>query len=162
MRSNYKKIQFAIFAMIVAGAASAVDRSTAADAVEYMKKAQAYVKKNGMEKSLAEFNNAEGRFTAKGDINKLGDLYIYSVDPTGFQAIHKNPRIRGTNQLNLVDQDGVHFIREFVKLCFDSKEGKGWVNYRWPNPVTKEMAAKSSYVERVPGTDLCLGTGIYK
>jgi hypothetical protein len=162
MRTKYQKIQFAILAMVVSGAASAADRSTTADAVEYMKQAQAYVKKNGMEKSFVEFNNPEGRFNSKSDINKIGDLYIFSLDPNGFQAIHKNPRIRGTNKLDMRDQDGVYVIRELVKLCFSSKEGKGWVNYRWPNPVTKEMEPKSGYVERVPGTDLCLGTGIYK
>ncbi len=163
MRKTYQKIQFILFAMAAVGAAAAADRSTAVDAVEYLKKAQAYVKANGMEKSIVEFNNSEGPFNTKSDINKNGDFYIFSTDKNGFQTIHgMNPRVRGTNKLDMRDQDGVYLVREFVKLCFGSPAGKGWVSYRWPHPVTKEMETKMGYVERVPGTDLCLGTGIYK
>jgi signal transduction histidine kinase len=71
-------------------------------------------------------------------------------------------RIRGRNMIDMHDVDGVYLIKEFVKVCFHSSEGKGWVNYRWPNPVTQEMEPKMGYVERVPNTDFCLGTGVYK
>ena len=163
MSKKSLKVLFVLIAMTIGAAASASERSTAADAVEYIKKAQTFVKVNGMEKAIVEFNNSDGAFNTKSDINKIGDLYIYSVDPNGFQAVHgKNPRIRGTNKMDLRDQDGVYMMREFVKLCFSSTAGKGWVDYRWPNPVSKVMEAKAGYVERVPGTELCLGTGIYK
>ena len=161
-----KFVNFTILAALAAGAstmASADERSNKDDALALIKKAQSYLKENGLEKATVEFNNPDSPFNSKSDINKHGDLYIYSTDPKGFQVIHgKNARIRGTNKFDMRDQDGVYLIREFVKLCFESKEGKGWVNYRWPNPVTKDMEAKIGYVERVPGTDLCLGTGIYK
>ncbi len=138
-------------------------KSTAEEAVALMKRAQDFLKANGLEKSIAEFNNPASPFNSKSDVNKNGDLYLYSVDPKGFQVIHGiNPRIRGTNKYDMRDVDGFYLIREFVRVCFATPEGRGWVNYRWPNPVSKQMEDKAGYVERVGTTDLCLGTGIYK
>ena len=59
------------------------------------------------------------------------------------------------------DPEGTYIFRELIKACFNSKE-KGWTKYQWPNPVTKMGEPKLSYVEKVPGLDVCLGTGIYK
>ncbi|MCV2371143.1 cache domain-containing protein [Roseateles oligotrophus] len=138
-------------------------KSSSAEAVALLKKAQEYLKTNGLEKSIIEFNNPNSPFNSKSDINKHGDLYLYSVDPKGFQVVHGiNPRIRGTNKFDMRDVDGVYLIREFVRVCFATPEGRGWVNYRWPNPVSKQMEDKAGYVERIGNTDLCLGTGIYK
>jgi signal transduction histidine kinase len=39
-------------------------------------------------------------------------------------------------------------------------KGKGWVDFKWPNPVTKAVESKSGYVERVD--DFLIGSGIYK
>ncbi len=148
---------------VLAGAASCAEKSGEADALALMSKAQAYLKDKGLEQAVAEFNNPDSPFNSKSEINRIGDLYLYSIDPKGFQVIHgKNPRIRGTNKMDMRDQDGVYLIRDLAKKCFSTPEGKGWVNYRWPNPLTKEMDSKAGYVEKVPGMDLCLGTGIYK
>ena len=40
------------------------------------------------------------------------------------------------------------------------KDGEGWVDYKWPNPTTKKVEGKSSYVKKVG--DLIIGVGIYK
>jgi hypothetical protein len=154
----------AVLLLGVSAAAMASERkSTAEEAVALMKKAQDYLKAHGLEKAIAEFNNPTSPFNSKSEINKHGDLYLYSVDPKGFQVIHGiNPRIRGTNKIDMRDVDGVYLIREFVRVCFAMPEGRGWVSYRWPNPVSKQMEDKAGYLERVGNTDLCLGTGIYK
>ena len=142
--------------------AFAAEKSVEADAVALIAKAQEYIKKNGLEKATAEFNNLESPFNVKSDINKVGDLYIFSMDSKGFQAIHgKNPRIRGKVNWEMKDLNGVALIQELIKVCV-SKEGKGWVNYHWPNPVSNNLEPKRGYAEKVPGVDLCLGTGIYK
>jgi cytochrome c len=162
MKTSIKGLLGGLVVAALAVPALAADKSTEADALALMVKAQAYLKANGLEKSIVEFNNADGQFNSKSEINKVGDLYLFSIDKDGFQTIHgKNPRIRGTNKMDMRDQDGVFLIRELVKKCF-APGGKGWVNYRWPNPVSKEMEAKSGYIEKVPDHDLCLGTGIYK
>ncbi|MCV2352732.1 cache domain-containing protein [Paucibacter sp. B2R-40] len=161
---NLKVILLMGLSFAAASAGIANERkSTAEEAIALMKKAQDYLKVHGLEKSIAEFNNPSSPFNSKSELNKQGDLYLYSVDPKGFQVIHGiNPRIRGTNKYDMRDVDGVYLIREFVRVCFATPEGRGWVNYRWPNPVSKQMEDKAGYVERVGSSDLCLGTGIYK
>nr|WP_314863190.1 cache domain-containing protein [uncultured Undibacterium sp.] len=141
----------------------AIERSDARTATALITKAQTYLQKNGLEKSIVEFNRLDSPFNVKSEINPHGDLYLYSLDSKGYQAVHgKNPKIRGKIMLEMRDIDGVYLIAAMVKICFSSKEGKGWTKYRWPNPVTKEVEPKQGYVERVPGLDLCIGTGIYR
>jgi cytochrome c len=141
----------------------ALDRSGAPEAIALLAKAQDYIKKNGVEKSIIEFNRLDSPFNVKSEINPKGDLYLYTLDSKGYQSVHgKNPKIRGKVMLEMRDSDGIYLIAEMVKICFDQKKQKGWVKYRWPNPLSNEVEPKQGYVERVPGIDLCIGTGIYK
>lgn len=143
--------------------ALAVERSDTKMAIALMQHAQSYLQKNGVEKAIIEFNRLDSPFNSKSAINPYGDLYLYTLDSKGYQSVHgKNPKIRGKFMLEMRDIDGVYLIAAMVKICFSSKEGKGWTKYRWPNPVTKEVEPKQGYVERVPGMDLCIGTGIYQ
>ncbi|MDM4766099.1 cache domain-containing protein [Pelomonas sp. SE-A7] len=143
--------------------AEPLPRSDEADAHRLMDQAQAYFKQHGMARSIAEFNRLDSPFNVKSDINPKGDLYLYSLTRSGYQSVHgKNPKIRGKVMLDMRDADGIFLIRELVKACFESREGRGWVSYKWPHPLTKTVEAKRGYVQRVPGEpDFCLGTGIY-
>jgi cytochrome c len=161
LRSATGLILFA--ATLAAGPVLAVERSTAEEAVALVDKAIDYLKKNGKEKSIAEFNNLTSPFNSASDINKKGDLYLVMFDAgkvgTG-QLVHgKNPKIVGKDLSELRDADGVYLFREIFKTCH-SPSGKGWVSYKWPNPVNKAVEDKQTYVVRVD--DLCIGTGIYK
>lgn len=142
--------------------AQAVARSSEVQALALLAKARVYLGTHGLDKAVVEFNRLDSPFNSKSDINPNGDLYLYSVAPNGFQVIHgKNPKIRGKVMLEMRDSDGFYLIREFVRVCFETKDGKGWVAYKWPNPVTQHIEHKRGYVERV-SPDLCLGTGIYQ
>jgi cytochrome c len=137
-------------------------RSKQSDAVALVKKAQEYIKANGLEKAYAEFNNLEGPFNVKSAINPHGDLYMYNMDFNGLQLVHgKNAKIRGKVMIDMRDQEGVYIIKGLVEKC-KSPEGKGWVDYRWPHPISKTLESKQGYIERVPGYEACIGTGIYK
>lgn len=70
-----------------------------------------------------------------------------------------NPKLIGKNLDDMKDVDGVYFARKFRDVAA-SKEGKGWVDYKWPNAQSGQMEAKRSYVERVD--DLYFACGIYK
>ncbi len=156
-------ISFFLLALSWPSFTLAVERSDAKDALFLISKAQAYIKANGLEKAFIEFNRLDSPFNTKSDINPKGDLYVYTLDSKGYQSVHgKNPKIRGKVMLEMRDIDGVFLIENMVKICFESKEGRGWTRYRWPNPVTKEVEPKQGYVEKVPGLDLCIGTGIYR
>lgn len=142
-------------------AAHAAEKSTETEAIDLLHKAMDYIKKNGVEKSIIEFNRLDSPFNSKSEINPKGDLYLYTIDPKGYQAVHgKNPKIVGKTMIDMRDSDGVYLIREMATQCFS--KGMAKVAYRWPNPVTKEIEPKVGYVERVPGQDFCLGTGWYK
>lgn len=149
--------------VLVASAAYADGRSTEPDALALMKHAKQYIRDHGMEQAYVEFNRLDGPFNTFSPINPHGDLYMFSTDPKGFQVVHgKNPKIRGKVMLEMRDIAGMPLIQEFVRLCFKTRDERGWVDYSWPHPITKRVEHKRAFVERIPGTDVCLGTGIYK
>jgi signal transduction histidine kinase len=87
------------------------------------------------------------------------DLYpfIYTLDGTDVVAHGANSAMVGKNLIDLKDQDGKFLIRELSEVA---KKGGGWVDYKWPNPITKLIEAKSSYVERMG--DFFVGVGVYR
>jgi hypothetical protein len=164
MKSFTKSLVIGALAIAVASGAMAQEakRSGQAEALALIKKAQEYIKANGLEKAYAEFNNLESPFNSKSAINPNGDLYVYNTDFNGLQLVHgKNPKIRGKVMIDMRDQEGVYIIKGLVDNC-KSAAGKGWVDYKWPHPINKDLEPKSGYIERIPGTEQCIGTGIYK
>jgi signal transduction histidine kinase len=87
------------------------------------------------------------------------DLYpfVYKLDGTDCVAHGANPAMVGKNLIDLKDQDGKFLIRELSDVA---TKGSGWVDYKWPNPITKLIEAKSSYVERMG--DYFVGVGVYR
>lgn len=140
----------------------AAERSNATHAVALIEKAQEYVAKNGVEASITEFNRLDSPFNVTSPLNPNGDLYMFmfSANKGGVQLVHgKNPKIVNKDVIDMRDNDGVYLIREIIKTC-NNKDGKGWVAYKWPNPVTKMVEDKLSYIVKMG--EVCLGTGIYK
>jgi cytochrome c len=83
------------------------------------------------------------------------DLYVFALRVAdGMTVAHGFDAARiGTIQ-DLVDRNGVHFIREFLAV-----ETAGWVAYVFTNPVTGVDEAKQSYIVRVG--DYVVGVGAY-
>lgn len=160
MNNFIKKSIVGMFAATLGTLALAVEKSDADDAIVFVKKAVNHIKMHGPEKSFVEFNRTDSPFNTMSEMNKKGDLYVFVMNGDGIEVAHgKNPKMQGKNLIDLRDSDGVYLQREMLKAC-DSKDGKGWVDYKWPNPVTKVVEQKSSYVEKFGG--FCIGTGIYK
>ncbi|HYD81830.1 MAG TPA: cache domain-containing protein [Paucimonas sp.] len=131
----------------------AAERGSPEEAVAMVKKAVAYLKANGKDKAFAEFGNLDNKeFHDR-------DLYIFVYDLNGINLAHgNNPKMVGKNLLDMKDNDGVYIIKGFIEVA--NSKGKGWVDYKWPNPVTKAVESKSSYIEKVDG--MIVGCGIYK
>jgi signal transduction histidine kinase len=147
---------------LASGVVGAAEASTEEEAVALVQLAQAYLRENGLAKATVEFNHMDSPFNVVSPINKKGDLYIWSIDSKGLQIIHgKNPKVQGKNVIDMRDVDGIFLIRELMARCY-SPSGKGWVSYKWMHPITRETEHKRGYVERVPGMDLCLGSGVYR
>jgi cytochrome c len=125
---------------------------TAKEAQTLVEKGMAYIKANGKEKAFAEFTDTKGKFIDR-------DLYIFVVDFKGLTLAHGgNPKLVGKDMSELKDSDGKFFIKAFIELA--KTKGSGWVDYKWQNPVTKNIEPKSTYIQRYE--DYFLGCGIYK
>ncbi|WP_377703575.1 cache domain-containing protein [Pseudoduganella sp. UC29_71] len=138
---------------LLAAPAYAADKGSANEAVAMVKKAVALIKSDGKEKAFAAFSDP-----ANKDFHDR-DLYIYVYDLNGVAVAHGvNPKLVGKNLLDMKDNEGKPMIQEMVKVA--KEKGSGWVDFKWPNPVTKAVESKSGYVERAG--DLLVGSGVYK
>jgi cytochrome c len=150
-------LQAAVFTVAVAAPVLAVaqdQRGTADEAVALVKKAAAFYKANGKEKLAAEINSRSPQFQDK-------DLYLFMSPAVGGALIAHgaNAKMVGKTLGDLRDVDGVNFVQKFREVA-NSKEGHGWVDYKWPNAKTGQLEQKSTYIERVD--DVYLAAGIYK
>jgi signal transduction histidine kinase len=68
------------------------------------------------------------------------------------------PALIGKNLFDLKDQDGKYLIRELIAIA--QGPGSGWVDYKWPNPLSNKIEDKSSYVEKMG--DYIVGVGVYR
>jgi len=137
---------------LISPAWSAGDRATPDEAIAMVKKGLAFIKENGREKAFTEFANK-----ANKDFHDR-DLYLFAYDLKGVNLSHgNNPKMYGKNMIDLKVGD-VFVVKEMVALA--NSKGKGWVEYKWPNPVTKELEPKSTYIEKID--DYFVGCGAYK
>lgn len=135
-----------------ANLAAASEKGTAQEATALVKKAADYLQANGKDKAFAEFSNPKGQFVDR-------DLYIFVLDANGKMLAHgTNPRMIDKTLTDLKDTDGKPIIKDFIQV--GTTKGKGWVDYKWPNPISKAIDQKSTYIEKVG--DVLIGCGIYK
>ncbi len=117
----------------------------------HCRKAAAYAVANGKDKLLAEVNKKNGSFNQ-------GELYVFVYDLQGtLIADAVNPSLRGQNNLSKPDADGKLFRKEFVEVA--TSKGKGWVDYKYANPTTGKVEAKTSYV--LKQGDVIIIAGVY-
>ncbi len=87
------------------------------------------------------------------------DLYPFVYDLRGVNVAHgARPALVGKNLISLKDQNGVYLIQEMIALA--KGPGSGWVDYKWPNPITDKIEDKSSYIEKMG--DYFVGVGVYR
>lgn len=137
---------FAVAAPLAAQAATPDEAKTMSQ------KAAAYIKEVGAEKAFADFSRPDGGF-----VN--GELYVFCYDHDGNNKAHGgNPSFVGKNLLHVKDPDGNEPNAMIVDTGFG--QGEGWVSFKWPNPMSKKIEAKSAYVIRTG--DVVCGVGYYK
>ena len=143
-----KLVHMLLMLVFSLSASSACLADSPEQAVGLVKKAVAFYKANGLEKSLDEFSNPKGQF-------KQGEVYIFAYDLTGTMLAHPNPALIGHNLTDVPDADGKFFRREFVTVA--NTKGSGWVDYKYQNPKTKLMERKTTYLEKVEDIIICCG-----
>jgi signal transduction histidine kinase len=149
------RFRFASIPMILllAGSLAAQDQQVKAKAL--VKDAIAFAKKNGKDAMLKEVNGAAGRYHVKsGD-----DIYVFVYDMQGLcLGMGFQTAAIGTNRWAIKDPDGKMILQEFVAMV--KSKGSGWVDYKFPNPKTNKIEAKTTYVEGMDGW--VIGCGVYK
>ena len=154
MKSRWQ-IASALVAVIVSAAAFAASKgefATSDEAQAMVKKGVAFIKASGKDKGYAEITNKQGRFTDR-------DLYLVVYGLDGVVRAHgANEKMVGKNLIELKDVDGKEFVRERVEL--GKSKPNFWQEYKFTDPVTKKVAPKSMYCERLDDTVVC--GGIYK
>ncbi len=132
----------------------AAGKETPAEAVAMTKRAVAFLKEHGAEKAFAQFADpANATFHDRG-------LYIFVYDMNGTCVAHgNNPKLVNKNLRHMRDAEGKFIIGGFIGVA-STRAGNGWVEYKWPHPVTGAIEHKAGYVER--HGELIIGSGIYK
>jgi cytochrome c len=139
-------------ALLIVGPALAGDKATKSEAEAMVKKAVAFLKANGAEKTYSEIDNKQGQFTDR-------DLYITVYDMTGKCVAHgANMKLVGKDLSDSQDIDGKYFVKERVELA--KTKPSFWQDYKFTNPVTKKIEPKEMYCERVDDVAVC--GGVYK
>ncbi|MCX5854075.1 MAG: cache domain-containing protein [Deltaproteobacteria bacterium] len=122
------------------------------DAKRWVDKAVDFYKASGKRIALAEYTNPNGQFVQD-------EMYLYALNPRGTMLAHGvNEKFVGEEFVDIKDYDGKSFIREIVDVA--NSTGSGWVEYKWYNPVTKEVLPKMVYFKKVD--DLIICSGVYK
>lgn len=148
--------RFPLAAALVAGALLATPalaaNATKDEAVAMVKRGVAAVKAMGADKAYAEFSAPGGKWVDR-------DLYLMVFRLDGTALAHgTNPKQIGMNLIDRKDIDGKEFLRERMELA--RAKPSFWQDYKFLNPVSKKIEAKTSYCERLEDTVVC--AGVYK
>jgi len=129
------------------------DAQPSAPEVEaFVKRMNAHVSEVGADKAFADFSDQKGPWVK-------GELYGFCHTLDGVSVAHGgNPALIGKNVLGFKDPDGV--LVNVLVVDKAKTEGKGWIEYKWPNSVTKKVTQKRVYVEKVGDKFVC-GSGYY-
>ena len=132
-------------------AAAGSEFGTREEAVAMVKRVQQMFKREGpsatfaavSDKSVSEFHDR--------------DLYPFIYDLNGVCVAHGARSVLiGKNLLSLKDPGGKYLIQEMVVIA--TEKGNGWIEYKWPHPITNRIEDKISYVERMG--DYFVGVGV--
>jgi cytochrome c len=140
-------------ALLVVAAAlpAAAHAATPEEAKAFSERAAAFIAQVGEAKAFADFTRRDSGFIE-------GELYVFCYDRDGVNKAHGgNPLFVGKNLLHIRDPDGKEPNLEIITTGFG--QGRGWVDFKWPNPVTKKIQRKSAYVIRT--NDVVCGVGYY-
>jgi len=86
------------------------------------------------------------------------DGYIFILDKDSVIITHPDKKLRGTNQVNLQDKNGLYISKELVHAA---KNTDGFFSYTFQKYSENEEKNKISYVTYFKEWDWIIGTGFY-
>jgi signal transduction histidine kinase len=150
MKDMFKNFMISILICLFAfGSVYAAEKGTPEEAKKLVEQAVAFVKANGQEKALKEFNKPKGKFVK-------GEMYVFAYDLNAVMVAHPvNPKLIGKNLINEPDSKGKLFRKEIVELA--KANGSGLVDYTYLNPATKQEEPKTTYIQKMGDLIICCG-----
>ncbi|MCG2584061.1 cache domain-containing protein [Massilia sp. TS11] len=144
------KFAWGLCLLCLAGLVQAGEPS-AKDAIAMAERGAQFVKQHGKDAMIEKIKARDPEFNQ-------GALYLAMRDLQGITVAHPTAAFVGKNLLEVPDADGKLFRKEMLAVA--REKGKGWVDYKYKNPDSGKVEAKSTYVLRVG--DVALEAGIYK
>jgi len=149
-----KCIAAAALSVSLVPASFAQDKGSKDEAKAMVEEALAHVKAVGADKAYADFTNDKAHWVKK-------DMYVFVFDMKGNTLAHGgNAKLVGKNLVEMRDAKGRSGVLEMGKIAASS--GNGWYDYDFVHPITKQTAAKTSFVSKLPNVDGYVGVGVYR
>ena len=127
------------------------------EAVAMVKRVQEMFKKDGADATFKAVSDPSTKEFHDRDLYPF--IYVRDGDKEGLCVAHgARPALIGKNLLGLKDQDGKYLVQALADVA--NGPGSGWVDYKWPNPITNKIEDKTSYVEKMG--DYFVGVGVYR
>lgn len=141
-----------VTALSATGALAQDSRATRTDAEKMVRKGVAFLKKHGKDKAATEMTAPRKTFVDR-------DLYLVIYDTSGKCVAHgQNSRQAGKNLIDSKDAAGKLFVKERVEMA--STQSKFWQDYKFSDPISKQVLGKQMYCEKEG--DLLVCGGVYK
>lgn len=88
--------------------------------------------------------------------------YIYLIADGSQIVFHpKNPELEGKHFKELTSVSGIDMIQSGFDRLYDNTEAGHFWLLLWPKPEGGPPVKKLTYAQKIPGSNLALGTGIY-
>jgi signal transduction histidine kinase len=133
--------------------ALAQDRASKDEAKALADAAFDHIKKVGAEKAYKDFTADKAAWTKK-------DLYVMVYDNKAMALAHGgNEKLVGKDMSAVKDANGVPIVTGLIGVA---AKGGGWLDYDWPDPITKKVMGKSTFARKQPNGEGFIGVGIYR
>ncbi len=86
------------------------------------------------------------------------DLYPFIGHTDGYVVAHFFQAIRGLKTQSDTDSKGRSIMGDMIQVV--KTKGRGWTQYDWPNPITKQIDAKESYIEAL-NSEYFVAVGVF-
>jgi cytochrome c len=110
-------------------------------------------KTQGKDQAVKLLNASAGPF-------RKGSLYAFAVDFKGVNLSHPvMADRRGKDTWEDQDANGKFIVQDFIKIA--KEKGEGWSEYWWIRVGEASPTLKRTYIKRVPGEEILVGSGYY-
>lgn len=149
----FKRLLVAVLVAVLPFAVTASTYGSKEEAQAMAERAAEMFEAEGMDPLIAAVSDpSTGNFHDR-------DLYVFVFSKEGVTIAHGvNENLVGRNMIDLRDVEGHQFIRTMIDTA--RNEGRGWVDYIWQNPQTKQPERKTTYVVSIDDNHF-LGVGAY-